>query len=53
MHGSFHLWMHVWMAGKLCDPSLTHAILERLSGEFFSIKRYTFLLFYMHVADRA
>jgi len=55
MHGSFHLWMHVWMTGKLCDPSLTHVIpvLERLSGEFFSIKRYTFLLFYMHVAERA
>jgi len=40
-HGSFHLWINVWVAGKLCDPSLTHAIPERLSGEMLMIKHYT------------
>jgi len=28
-YGSFQLWMHVWVAGKMCDPSLTHAVSER------------------------
>jgi len=44
-HGLFHLWMHVWVAGKLCDPSLTCAIPEHLSGELLSIRRYTNVLF--------
>jgi len=30
----------VWVAGKLCDPSLTRAIPERLRGELLMTKRY-------------
>jgi len=30
---------------KLCDPSLTHAIFEHLSGEVLSVRRYTNVLF--------
>jgi len=29
-YGSFHLWMHVWVAGGWCDPLLTRAIPECL-----------------------
>jgi len=34
-YGSFHLWINVWLAGKLCDPSLTRAIPERLEMSSF------------------
>ena len=31
MYGSLHLWINVWVVGKvnLCDPSLTRAVPER------------------------
>ena len=31
----------MWVAGKLCDPSLAGAIPERFKDEFLMIKRYT------------
>jgi len=40
-YGSFHLWINVWVAGKLYDPPLTHAIHDRLRDEILVIKRYT------------
>jgi len=40
-HGLFHLWINVWMAGTLYDPSLTCTIAERLRDEQLIIKRYT------------
>jgi len=39
-YGSFHLWIDMWVAGKLCDPLLAHAIPERLSDESLMIKHY-------------
>ena len=32
-YGSFHLCINVWVAGKLCDPSLTRAIPEHFRDE--------------------
>jgi len=40
-HGLFHLWINVWMAGTLYDPSLTCTMAERLRDEQLIIKRYT------------
>ena len=31
----------MWVAGKLCDPSLTRPIAECIRDEFLVIKRYT------------
>ena len=33
-YGSFHLYINVWVAGKLCDPSLTRAISECFRDEY-------------------
>jgi len=46
MRGSFQMWINVWVAGKLCDVSLTHANLSTLhmSIEYIT-KRYTNVLF--------
>jgi len=38
-YGSFHLWINVWVAGKLCDPSLTRAIPERFTDIRITIKQ--------------
>ena len=47
-YGSFYLWINVWVAVYLCDPSLTRAIPKSLKEEFLIIMRYTNLpLFYL------
>jgi len=51
-HGSFHLWINVWVADKLCDPSLTRVIPERLRDEFPMIKCYANLqLLYFRILE--
>jgi len=40
-YGLFHLWIEMRVGGKLCDPSLTPAIPERLWDEQLIIKRCT------------
>jgi len=39
--GSFHFWISVWMAGKLCDPSLTRAILSTFDMSIYSLQSAT------------
>ena len=39
------MWINLWVVGKLCDPSLTPAIPERLRGDSIVMKRYTNVLF--------
>jgi len=48
--GAFHLWINVWVAVILHDPSLIRAIPECFRDEFLMIKNYADLqLFYFTV----